>query len=507
MRCKLWQLFGKYALKHPAGSLFHHPVRLRCWSGLWGIILLICLFVYALINFVFGFHFLDLSQILSYFPYPDRIVDTDAIQAVITALGTVCFALSYIDSTKARRVNGILLENIISYFFPNYRKVFVLHGCFAILGLYSAADITPKAPRTAAICLIGMLVCLVYALNMANAVCFSRNSRNKLVEKYIKYLLRDANPKISIPAAYQLGQYIGEQYRTHNINLGEPICLRKHWHKREESIIFSMTRLLMLADVPEDVTSKSRDSASTEIPSGDDMAFDSVYNIFLTVFSSETGLEPEYILFLLPAYKDHCENFQHGIQHYSILWANLLSQLKDEEQCAAFVCELLYSSPEVVYPCCGLVRYLHSTYIQHSEGERGWRKCAYFIARTANVVSNLELFSIAKEAQKKKKKVVRCCCRDITILFLCLAFLEEANSPITGVGESFRALFHSELNNNNSIDFLFHWDERLLCEYLSFAYIIFLSLASPGVILPSRIDLNRQIPTIIQQLQCCLNQK
>ena len=35
-----------------------------------------------------------------------------SIQAVITALGTVCFALSYIDSTKARRVNGILLEKI-----------------------------------------------------------------------------------------------------------------------------------------------------------------------------------------------------------------------------------------------------------------------------------------------------------------------------------------------------------------------------------------------------------
>lgn len=95
----------------------------------------------------------------------------------------------------------------------------------------------------------------------------------------------------------------------------------------------------------------------------------------------------------------------------------------------------------------------------------------------------------------------------MSIVFLCLALLEEANSPEAHLEDAFLTQIRSELRVNRSLDFCMYWDDKSLLQYLSVAYEIFLSLSSPGIDIPSRAAMYQQVPSILEKLQKCLNAK
>lgn len=450
----------------------------RRLSGLLCVVLLL-LIIYAILNLLLGFHVFEVSGLLSRFPCQERLTNADGIRAVITALGAVCFVLSYINSAKIERVKGILMEDVISCCYPFYGWVFLFHGCFAALGLYSSAV---GALRAAYVCLAGIFCCLIYLLRMAYQVCFSQKERDQLVGRYITDLLQcpveERSKSKQVSQAYQLGQYVGMQYNAYDIGLDKPICRSK----KAENIMSSMMSLLMLEAGPTGPLPKA----------------------FPSIFAADDAPLPlpQYILFSLPIYGPCCEKFQKNVCSCSVLWGNILSKVKTEERQAAFVSEALLCSPSTTVLCCSLVHYLHSVHVQYHTGKEGWDICACFIARVSNTAKKTES-PLALENQQK----VSLCCRDMSVVFLCLAFLEEANSPETCLEEAFLAQIHSESHTNCSLDFCMYWDDMRLLQYLSFAYEIFLSLASPGVGIPFRTAMHRQVPAILERLQQCLNAK
>ena len=450
--------------------------RRRWFSGLLCVFLAL-LIICAVLNLLFGFHIFETSRLLSHFPCRERLTSAEGIRAVITALGAVCFVLSYINSAKIQRVKGILMEDIIFRCYPFYGVVFLFHGCFAALGLYSSAA---KALRTAYICLVGIIFCLTYLLRMAYQVCFSQKGRDHLVRQYITDLLQypfeDASKQVS--QAYQLGQYVGMQYNAYDIRLDEPICRSK----KAENIMISMTSLLM----PE---------------AGPDGPLPEAFPRIFAANDAPSPL-PQYILFSLPSYASCCEEFQKNIRACSVLWGNILSKVKTEERQAAFVSEALLCSPSTAVLCCSLVHYLHSIHVQYHTGKEGWDTCARFLARVSNTAKKA-----APQFAWENRQKVSLCCRDMSVVFLCLAFLEEANSPETCLEEAFLAQIHSEPHTNRSLDFCMYWDEMRLLQYLSFAYEIFLSLASPGIGIPCRKAMYQQVSAILERLQQCLNAK
>ncbi len=439
---------------------------------------LLLLILSAASNLLFGFHIFEISGLLSYFPYQERVTSTEGVRAVIMALGTVCFVLSYINSAKGERVKGILMEEVISHCYPYYGCIFFFHGCFAALGLYSSAV---GALRAAYICLLGIVACLIYSLRMAYQVCFSPKARNKLVGQYITDLLLHPLGETStrISRAYQFGQYVGTQYNAYDIRLDKPICR----NKKAENTILSMMGLLMLKDEP-------------------DVPLPEAFPHIFSDADAQLPQNPQYILFSLPGYDGYCKKFQKDIQSCSILWENILSKVQTEERQAAFVGEALLCSTGTAVLSCGLVHYFLSNYVQYRTEQKDWSACAHFIARISNYAKKAGS-QFAPEGQKK----VSLCCRDMSVLFLCLAFLEEANSPETCLETEILAQLRSEQYANRSLDFCIYWDDQRLLRYLSFAYEIFLSLASPGIRIPCRTEMHLQVHAILQKLQQCLNAK
>lgn len=323
---------------------------------------LLLLILYAVSNLLFDFHIFDISGFLSLFPCPKRLTNAEGIRVVITAAGTVCFALSYINSAKVKRVKGILMEDVITHCYPWYGVVFLFHGCFVALGMYSAVA---GALRATCVCLGGILVCLGYSSCMAYGVCFSRKGGDRLVGRYIMDLIRHPFVETSrqISQALQFCQYVGAQYDAYDIHLDNPIC----GNKKAENAMRSIIKLLIPENGPEG------------------LLLEAFPNIF-----SDTGTPPpqcpKYILFSLPKYAACCEKFQKDIQLCSVLWENILLKVRTESRQAAFVSEALLCSSNTAVLCCGLVHYLHSAHIQYCTGKESWDKCAYFLARVSNNV-------------------------------------------------------------------------------------------------------------------------
>ena len=452
------------------------PLKKRYILTILFLVFLFFLIIYAIFDLV------EVYVLSSRHPCQVWLTDTDGIRAVITALGAVCFALSYINSAKVKRVKGVLMEDIISCCYPFYGIVFLFHGVFAALGLFSSAS---GILRASCICLAGIAFCLTYSLWMAYQVCFSWKGRDQLVGLYIMDLLRHPFDETSkrISQAYQFGQYVGSEYDMYDICLDNPICRGKK--NKGISIICSLTGLLM----PD---------------AGPIGSFPEAFPYIFSDADTPPPQDPQYILFALPCYDACREKFRKNIQLCSVLWENILSVIKTEERQAAFASEALLCSPSSVTLCCGLIHYLHSTYIQYHNhmGEEGWVDCAYFLARVSNAAKRAGSLSASKDSKK-----VSLCCRDMSIVFLCLAFMEEANSPETHLEDAFLVQILRELRANYSLDFCVFWDDKRLFQYLSFAYEVFLSLTTPGVGIPYRTEMYLQASAILERLQQCLNAK
>lgn len=419
------------------------------------------------------------------------------ISAVITALGLVGFALSYINTAKAYRVKGILMEDVISQGYPWYGLIFLDHGGFALLGLYSCEV---NILFSAQACLIGVLMCTIYSLLMAYSIVFSPKGRNHLVTWYINALLRKELPsKRSIRTAYQLGRYIGERYQADDIQIGR----HRQSDQEDELMLISILHLLMPETSqathkiwpPQFAQRAQRANQRNCIKKSEPSWEGALPAVFDKMFPNSLGSHPEYAFFTLAAKNGHA--FQDNVRHCATLWDNLLRPVERESLRAELAVDVFWCAQQTAALCCGLVYYLYSTYIQFT-GEEGWQTCARFLKQISNIAQS----SSGEQQRPQREKVLRCS-MDMMLLFFCLACLQEANSYIQGLCPLFQTLLSGERQYNGSISCHIPLDPLCFTRYLYFAYVLFQSLTMLHVHIPSRSELYRQIPVIVTAMRRC----
>ena len=468
--------------------------------------LLIFLLVYAVDTFLTGRKCPFLSWLAGNLPYPDRLGNTSGIAAVITALGVVCFALSYINSARATRVKGILLEEVISSCYPCYGLIFFFHGGFALLGLYSCAE---KDLHSSWICLGGLVLCAAYSVWMAYHIDFSKRGRDRLIGNYIEYLLRiipplkqrkgaDCRSDLSSEercqaanvkcrrAAYQLGYYIGEHYQADDLRL--ELSVTSGWKKGKKSILLSMLQLLMGGDW----STKEWEGALPEV-------FDELFSTCLDSQMAGEAVSAECTLYDLIGIDDD-QTFWENVKHCAVLWDNLLAPVKRELRQAELAVNVLSHSPKTAVLCCGLVCHLYNVYIQ-KDSEEGWRNCVRFLQSVSNITRNVN-----NTDEKARSKVLRCC-MDMLLVFFCLACLVEANSNESGLEAIFVDRFNNERWRNSSNVCYIPEDDQCMIRYLYYAKKIFWMLAIPEANVPDRSELCRQIPYLMAMVRQCFSQK
>lgn len=415
---------------------------------------------------------------------------SNGVETVIATLGMVGVALSYINSARTYRVKGILLEQVITWRWPKYGIIFIIHGLLALLGLFSC---NVDALQAALACLGGILLCTGYSLYMAYSIYFSRKVPEKFLVQYLSELtMRKASSTESRRIAYQLGLYIGERYQAEDFQLD---------HSSAESQIDKqlLQSALTLLEPGVDALNQPRQkkvkqSYKTLVGSLSDM-FDQMLSD-KTVFPDGLPENPEDVI-LLPI-TSWSQAFRNHVRHCATLWDNLLYPVERDGKQAKLAADVLLNAPQTAALCCGLVLHLHTSRIQSKNGIEGWQSCADFLSRIANCAraSNNSAWN------NKRDKVLRCC-MDMILLFICLACLQGANSikMCTAIDTILIDLFIAEKQKSTSPNCYIPVNPLFFTKYVYFAHMIFRMLAIPGVTVPFRLELYQQIPAITTALQ------
>lgn len=464
------------------------------------------LVLFGVLSFLSGFAFFYTLGIVLGTSYSDRTGNTSGIAAVITALGVVCFALSFINSAKATKERGILLEDVISKCYPYYGWIFLFHGGFALLGLYSCAE---KILLSSWICLVGIVLCTIYSVKMAYYICFSKLGRERLIDNYIKSLLRFAptldqrmraidqteplfeqeyneTHNVCRRAANQLGYYIGERYQADDIRIESVFPLGTDESK--EDILLSTLQLLM-----------GGDWSSKEWEGPLPIVFDKLFSSHLG-YSKEDMRYEKWSLYDLPGI-DGDRIFWEDVKHCVVLWDNLLRPVKHEARQAELVMNVLRHSPKTAVLCCSLIWHLYNIYVQDGNSEQ-WTHCARFLQLISNITrSSNEIDNKTKQCDK----VLRCC-MDMMLVFYCLTCILEANSVQPGEKEIFAEKLRYEKARNSSSLCYISGTTSCAVRYLYYAKKLFWMLAIPEASLPSRAVLYKQIPHLITMIERCFGQ-
>ena len=487
------------------------------------------------------------------------------ISAVITALGLVGFALSYINTAKAYRVKGILMEDVISQGYPWYGLIFLDHGGFALLGLYSCEV---NILFSAQACLIGVLMCTIYSLLMAYSIVFSPKGRNHLVTWYINALLRKELPsKRSIRTAYQLGRYIGERYQADDIQIG-----RHRQSDQEDELMLISTLHLLMPETSQathkiwppqfaqrtqranqrNCVKKSEPSWEGALPADDiqigrhrqsDQEDELMLISTLHLLMPETSQATHKIWPPQFAQRAQRANQRNCIKKSEPSWEGALPAVFDK-----MFPNSLGSHPEYAFFTLAAknghafqdnVRHcatLWDNLLRPVERESLRAELAvdvfwcaqqtaalccglvYYLystyiqftgeegwqtcARFLKQISNIAQSSSGEQQRPQREKVLRCS-MDMMLLFFCLACLQEANSYIQGLCPLFQTLLSGERQYNGSISCHIPLDPLCFTRYLYFAYVLFQSLTMLHVHIPSRSELYRQIPVIVTAMRRC----
>jgi len=444
----------------------------------------------------------------------DAITQTAGIRAVITSIGAVCFALTYVNTAREKRIKGILIDQVIGKFYPNYGWVFAAHFLCAVLGQYACAV---EARTTAVLCLAGMLLSLAYAVEMALSVVFSRERAERLVSQYIE--VSSANTpenRVQQPQLiHQVGQYVGRKFLENALSdnsagldgtsadASSNATLQPERSDSKEARLHAkksgvagdtiIGQLLGLCGMT---------FCGKDLPDGSLLAqFDSLFG----KNDENTSLKAAYILYALPCYKESWQTFQNNVLIFSQMWQSLLAEMKDTHQQAELAYRVLCEAAlkKLTAPtCCGLILYLHETSTSCTSGvlsEENRILCTRFLGHLGRI-HKMRLRNRTAYAEGTPPFW----CLDILAVFLCLVFLEQANFDGSLLSEEFCDIMKSELSQYSGTALGIFWDELSAGKYLCYGYAIYRALAIHAIPLPSRREMARIVPSIAKTLRSWL---
>ena len=320
----------------------------------------------------------------------------DGTSTTIGTLGMVSFVLTYINSARGRKIQGILLEDVIHAFFPYYKWILVINGCMACLGRFGCSV---KNGMTGLLCLFGMLICLVYMLNMANTVVFTERKVRQITDRYIELIasqyskkqlkgLENTNVTYFIKS---VGSYMAQQYNDADFSIS---------YLSRENELKNLIPLLRCDNIaPSSNTKAEAKSAVILFESGNSELLES--NSDLDKFCHNC------CVLRMPYTKWALQTINNEIRIACSFWHSVLDRTTGNEARARLACEVLCSehSNNILVSGtlgAGLLMYLHSTNISDTDpkNQKGWNQSMDFL---------YFMYTIAKDVTAERNDILMSC--------------------------------------------------------------------------------------------------
>lgn len=358
----------------------------------------------------------------------DQSIILGGLAAVISTIGMVSFALTYINAARARKLKGILMEDVINAFYPGYKWILVLNGAFACLGRFACeVDIG----LCAILCFSGMLCCLSYMLYMANEIAFTEKRARQLTSKYIaliseKFIKKElgsfGNLKLTNFIS-SIGNYIAQHYNESEFSVSDSS------HEDEIKSLLPLIRCdnnhkLQATSYIEQSVLHAFEDGNVSVLNSNDMGKQYCHDCSVV---------------RLPYTDCVRTNIEHEVRIACGLWRSILDKIPNEQARVQAVCQIL-----CIEHCldtklsgtlgCGLLMYLHNTYIPdlYPADAKGWEtsvRFLYLMYNAANDVTaerneiNLGRYPVDKDWLRKR-------CVDMIITQMSLALLEQSCSSL-----------------------------------------------------------------------------
>lgn len=140
-------------------------------------------------NIVLSLHerYLPLWNLVSDMAYSDD-GKLAPIQWIFNLVGLGSLTLTSLNEYAAKRCQGILLGDVLRFFFPFHRLILRgFHIVFFLLGNYACIKLVSTA---AAVCLAGMLLCLIYSFLVSRLLSVPTSGKKIIIHIYLSAALR-----------------------------------------------------------------------------------------------------------------------------------------------------------------------------------------------------------------------------------------------------------------------------------------------------------------------------
>ena len=402
-------------------------------------------------------------------------IDLDGLQVVIGALGIAGGILSAITAVKLRRVNGILLDEVLNCYFPLYWVMFAFNCVFVALGQYCC--IAGQA-LSSFICFIGAFLCLMYIIVVGAATAFSEKAANLLTSWYTKKLAKILSPARKCKCAYVLRKR--KELRSKIIgSIGEHVA--SQLEKTTASFHISQGIEQQVRAILK-ICGDSNSSDDYSLIKDFTYSF-SKGNIPLLPCEFENAVYYE-LPFTEAARNSFCE--QMGLAYE--MWKSILSPLHETGRAAQAACRILFiyvkqnkrrSFGHISAICCGLVVYLYRYFCSDKESTDcgTLSRCAEFVYEMERIIDS-ELQQVAA-AQQDADTLLRFCGEMMTLL-LTMVNTEQYfsttvnNKSVDLILELLRRLHYRKDGIGISVNLV----EEHITRYLCYTTLIFNRLPS-----------------------------
>ncbi len=415
-----------------------------------------------------------------------RLTEPDAMKSVVGAMGLVGLALSYINAARTHRVKGLLMNDVIRYYYPYYGCVFISYGVFALLGRYCWGV---GARTSGVICLLGLFFGLLYQIIMAWKVFFSDAQSEKLATNYIKamvyYYKEESTDVPPMQEIRSVARYISRRFVEENrrfVNASDSNNNGKSVEKADQDIML----LIEFLDEKRDVVAENESRETHRCG----VVGDFNHLFYLNSDSEKSGeaisLHDKIaaLLYGLPSFQSATKRFSLQVRMIADTWQSILTEAREPNLQIHIACEILRVSaeklPSVLTPlCCGLILCLHELYIRSADISDGrqWNYCADFMHQMTLLIGKTPLW----EKDNKIISVLRIMARDMVAIFLCLNYLDQASTNKKVPDRPFRIILIEMQGAQKGSDVATRWDNQVIRIYLCYAYLIqsLLPMASP----------------------------
>ena len=413
------------------------------------------------------------------------LFNPSSIKAAISAVGVVSFLLTYLNTARSSRVVGVKLQEVIRYRYGECIIVFLAQAMFSLLGIYAAEC---GVRLTSGICLTVVMLCMVYAVNLALRIVFKEQWTLQLVKKYVdsyitqkkKRGLKSKSHKTQREQS-QKKQQKEEQQETMRLRrmLRNACCVAEYISKCHADLeAFDRAGVQIdyayLIALCEQLDSESSTKSNIKDTTGD------LHTAFCSFFPT-TKDDPlhaaNHVLLRLPhAEGDFCKT-QNCIRNFANIWKSLLSgsNLQSRgELCGNMLHAAARQGNEVLRTkcICGLIVCLHQEYLpdRKSAEEGGWNLYLETLFRIAYMAAPTEIGIAADlETERKRKACFKSMVGDFAYISLFLYELERLTAWRDDCPDLEERI--APILSDTKAEVRYRRD--YMTEYVAFAYLIF----------------------------------